>query len=172
MPVLEGHGIRLRPHVEEDAEPLALGLNNINVLNNLGHTVPRPYTLEHARDWIAKSKEIPANEVRLTIEADGIAVGGIHLRPVEMWSPHTFEIGYWISETHWGRGIATQAAGLITAYGFEQQKAERMQAYVFGWNDGSRRVLEKNGYSLEGRLRRAVHMDGRFGDIFVYGRLP
>ena len=171
MPTLTGDGVCLRPYLDEDAAPLAAGLNNVNVWRNLGHSVPYPYTVEHAVDWINKSRDIPANELRLTIEFEGAAVGGIGLRPVELWSPYTFEMGYWLAEPHWGRGIATRAAGLVTAYAFEQGGAERMQALVFDWNPGSRRVLEKNGYTLEGRLRRAVRKDGRWGDLLVYGRL-
>jgi len=171
MPTLTGDGVCLRPYLDEDAAPLAHGLNNIKVWRNLGHMVPFPYTVEHAQDWIAKSRDIPANELRLTIEVGGEAVGGIGLRPVELWSPHTFEIGYWLGEPHWGKGIATRAAGLITAYAFEHAKAERVQALIFDWNPGSCRVAEKNGFTLEGRLRRAVHKDNRWGDLLIYGRL-
>lgn len=171
MPVLTGNRIVLRPYLDEDAEPLARGLNNLNVSRNIGNMVPYPYTVENARDWIAKSKSLQTGELRFTIEVEGAPAGGIDLRPVPAWSPHTFELGYWLAEPYWGRGVVTQAAGLLTGYAFEHAKAERMQAFVFSWNPGSCRVIEKNGYTLEGTLRRAVHKDGRWGDLLAYGRL-
>ena len=97
--------------------------------------------------------------------------GGTGIFPKRMWSPYTFEMGYWLAEPYWGRGIATRAVGLVVAHAFAALDAEREQAYVYEWTPASRRVLEKNGFACEGRLRRAVCRDGRYGDVWVYGRV-
>ena len=78
---------------------------------------------------------------------------------------------FWLAEAQWGRGIVSAAVALVVAHAFDAMGAERVQAYVYDWNPASRRVLEKNGFEQEGRLRRAVYKDGRWGDCWVYGRL-
>ena len=83
----------------------------------------------------------------------------------------TAEIGYWLGEPFWGRGIATTALKETTAYAFAHFEIERLQAHVFEWNPASARVLEKAGYTLEGRQRRHVFKDGRIGDALLYARL-
>lgn len=171
MPELQGTQFTLRPYRETDAEALARAADNRNVWRTLGHAFPHPYTLETARAWIASCQARPDTDVRLTIDIGGESSGGVGIHNVALWSPYTFEIGYWLAEQHWGRGIVTEAAGLIVQFGFEQLGAHRIQAYVFDWNPASARVLEKNGFELEGRLRGAVHKDGRTGDCLAYGRL-
>lgn len=171
MPVLIGDSFVLRPFREGDAETLPRAANNPKVWRNLGHAFPHPYTREAAEKWIADCASATENNPRMAIEIDGLACGGIGLHPVALWSPYTFEMGYWLGEEHWGRGVMTRAVSLVVAHAFAHLEAERVQAYVFEWNPGSRRVLEKNGFELEGRLRRAVHKDGRWGDCLAYGRL-
>ena len=168
---LKATGFTLRPFRDSDAEPLARVANNRNVWRTLGHAFPHPYTLECAHKWIASCLDRPPTDVRLAIDIDGAPCGGVGIHNVHLWSPYTYEIGYWLAEAFWGRGIMTEAAGLITRYGFEQLGAHRVQAYVFDWNPASARVIEKNGFTLEGRLRGAVHKDGQTGDCLAYGRL-
>lgn len=171
MPVLQGNGFCLRPYRDGDAEALARAADNPSIARNLQAGFPNPYTLADAETWIASCLAAPSDEVRLAIEVDGVVAGAIGLNPRPLWSPYTFEMGYWLSEAHWGRGIVSAAVGLLVAHAFEAMSAERVQAFVYEWNPASRRVLEKNGFALEGRLRRAVHRDGRWGDCWVYGRL-
>jgi RimJ/RimL family protein N-acetyltransferase len=83
----------------------------------------------------------------------------------------TAEIGYWVGEPFWGRGIATVAVERATAYGFAALSLERIEAPVFDGNLASARVLEKAGYSFEGRLRRSVFKDGRLLDSYLYARV-
>ncbi len=171
MLVLNGDGFCLRPYREGDAEALSRAADNVNVWRNLGHGFPHPYTREDAEKWIVQCAEAPENDLRLAIEINGATCGGIGIHPVALWSPYTFEMGYWLAEAHWGRGVVTRAVSLLVEHAFAHLRAERVQAYVFDWNPGSRRVLEKNGFEQEGRLRRAVHKDGRWGDCLAYGRL-
>ncbi len=102
------------------------------------------------------------------IEVEGEAAGSIGLELGEDVARRSAEIGYWLGEAHWGRGIATEAVRTVTAYGFEQLDLVRIFANVFAWNPASMRVLEQAGYVLEGRLRSAVTKDGETIDQLAY----
>lgn len=171
MTVLIGEGFKLRPFRAGDEESLARAGDNPNVARNLVSLFPSPYTLEAAAAWIASCASPPPGENRFAIEVDGAVQGGIGLHQRSLWSPYTYELGYWLGEPLWGRGLMTRAVTLVVSFGFEQLGAQRIQSYVYDWNPGSCRVLEKNGFELEGRLRRAVCRDGRWGDCLAYGLL-
>jgi len=171
MPVLKGEGFVLRPYREGDEEALSRAANNPAIARNMVSTFPSPYTLKDAEMWIASCLVAPEGETRLAVDIDGAVHGGIGIYPRPLWSPYTFEMGYWLAESQWGRGLMTKAVALVIAHAFDRLSAERVQSFVYDWNPGSRRVLEKNGFQAEGRLRRAVHKDGRFGDCWAYGRL-
>src|SRR5439155_1050682 len=95
------------------------------------------------------------------IVVDGSGVGGIAAEPGEGERRRSAEVGYWLGEPFWGRGIATEALRAVTDYAFATFDVIRLEAGVFGWNPASARVLEKVGYTLEGRMRQAVGMAGR-----------
>jgi RimJ/RimL family protein N-acetyltransferase len=78
------------------------------------------------------------------------------------------EIGYWLGEEFWGRGIVTEALRAMTDYAFATWDLCRISAGVFEWNPGSMRVLEKAGYELEARCRSAVTRDGETIDELIY----
>jgi RimJ/RimL family protein N-acetyltransferase len=102
------------------------------------------------------------------IEVDGEASGGIGLvrgRDIELRSA---EIGYWLGEGYWGRGIATAAVRAITARAFEETDLCRLYGWVFAWNPASMRVLENAGYHREGTLIRSAIKDGFLIDRVMY----
>ena len=77
-------------------------------------------------------------------------------------------MGYWLGEPHWGKGIATKAVHALTQYAFAHFDIVRIYAGVFEWNRASARVLEKAGYTYEGRLRKSVTKDGKTIDQLMY----
>jgi RimJ/RimL family protein N-acetyltransferase len=106
-------------------------------------------------------------EAAFAIAVSGEAVGGIGfvLQPdVERVSA---EIGYWLGEPFWGRGIVTEALVAVTRYALETRGLTRVFAVPFATNAASCRVLEKAGYTLEGRLRRSAIKDGAIIDQFA-----
>lgn len=166
---IRGDRITLRAYRPGDVDALVQYADNRKVWRNLEDTFPSPYTRANAEEWVA----FAASRAPLTaaIEYNGEAVGGIGYERLSGVFRCTAKIGYWLGEPFWGRGIATEALRLATAYAFEQDDLIRLQAWVYEWNPASARVLEKAGYILEGRMRRAVIKDDRNIDAFMYARV-
>ena len=160
----------LRPWRKGDEASLARYANNRNVSGNLKDRFPFPYTAADAREWIEHAGgQRPA--CNFAIVVDGEAVGGIGVEMGQDVFQRSAEIGYWLGEPFWGRGIASEALRAVTEYAFATFDIIRLEAGVFSWNPASARVLEKAGYTLEGRARQAVVKDGRVGDRLLYGLL-
>jgi len=152
---------------ESDAESIARHANNRKVWRNLRDAFPHPYRLDDARQYIEMVMARDP-ETGFCIEVDGEAAGSIsyHIRSdVERYSA---EIGYFLGEEHWGKGIMTGALIAVTRHAFENHQLNRIYAMPYEWNPASTRVLEKSGYVLEGRLSRAVCKDGQVIDQLLY----
>ncbi len=160
----------LRPWKIEDALALVEAANNRNVWITLRDRMPHPYTLADAEDYL-QQRTRDSSGLSLCIEIAGRAAGGIGLRPGEDVSRLTAELGYWLAEPFWHRGIITAAVRAVVPYGFKRFPLNRIEAYVFANNPASARVLEKAGFTFEGRLRRSVIKDGQILDSLVYARL-
>ena len=158
----------LRPWRPGDEPSLERYANNRNVSRNLRDRFPYPYTATDAKEWIAFAAALTPPVQHFAIVVDGNAAGGISVEPGEGERRRSAEVGYWLGEPLWGRGIATTALRAITEYGFETFDVCRLEAGVFAWNPASARVLEKAGYTLEGRARLAVIKDGQMTDRLLY----
>jgi ribosomal-protein-alanine N-acetyltransferase len=163
--------IEIRPWQRGDEEVLPRVANNRAIWRNISNRFPYPYGRQEALDWIAIANREPENAQHFAIEMKGAVVGGVGFEREQDLSTLTAEIGYWIGEPFWGRGIATLALTSATQLAFRDFDFVRLQAGVLEWNPASCRVLEKVGYSLEGRLRSHVYKDGETCDQFVYGLL-
>lgn len=155
----------------DDAEPLARYANNRKIWRNLRDSFPHPYTRDDADDWVTiASAQQP--ETHFAIVVDGEAVGGIGLEFKGDVYRRSVELGYWLGEPYWGRGIATEAVGALTTWAFDALPFVRIYACVFSTNIGSVKVLEKAGYMREARLHNAVYKEGQVLDEFVYATWP
>jgi RimJ/RimL family protein N-acetyltransferase len=160
----------LRPWRRGDEPSLARHANNRSVWRNLRDAFPHPYTIGDASAWIASNLDV--HPVRnFAIEIGGEAAGSIGVTPFADVHARCAEIGYWISEDFWGRGIATDAVRAATGYAFRTLGVVRVQAAVFAWNEPSMRVLEKCGYAREGVLAKSVFKDGELIDSVLYAIL-
>ena len=166
MPLALSRG-SLRPWRRGDEPSLVRYANNRNIWRNLRDRFPHPYTAADADAWITKA-EAEAPVTSHAIVVDGETVGGVGVDLGTDVRRRSAEIGYWLGEPFWGRGIATEALGAMTEYAFAHFDICRLEAGVFEWNPASARVLEKNGYVLEGRARLGVVKDGRLGDRLLY----
>ena len=164
-------GLLFRTWRSTDVEALCKHANNRAVWRGLLDRFPHPYTRTDAERWIALNHATLTAPQNFAIELDGEAIGGVGLDRRQDVFAGTAEIGYWVSEAFWGRGVATAAAAFISDYAFGSFPIERLQAGVFDGNRASVRVLEKVGFLLEGRLRRAVKKDGEFTDLLMFARL-
>ena len=151
----------------DDASSLSRHANNRSIWLNLRDAFPHPYAKKDARAFLTTIAD-RTPETMFAIAVDGEAVGGIGfvLHPdVERVSA---EIGYWLAEPFWGRGIVTEALAAVTAYAIRTHGLTRIYAVPFAWNAASCRVLEKAGYVLEGRLRKSAIKDGKLTDQLQY----
>ena len=146
-----------------DVDSLVGHANNRKIWINLRDAFPHPYTMRDGREYIRASRQrVPETTFAIAVGDEAIGGVGFVLRPdVERVSA---EIGYWLGEPFWGRGIATDALSAVTAYAIEQHQLTRIFAVPFAWNAPSCRVLEKAGYVLEARLRRSAIKDGMMTD--------
>jgi [ribosomal protein S5]-alanine N-acetyltransferase len=163
--------ITFRRWMRGDIGALVRYANNRNVWITLRDRIPYPYTEADAEAWIAFNDQQGEPVHNFAIDLKGEAIGAIGFEPMSDVHRLTAEIGYWIGEPFWGRGIATAALERATAHGFATLGLERIQAMVFGGNLASARVLEKAGYTFEGRLRRSIIKDGKMLDSYMYARL-
>jgi RimJ/RimL family protein N-acetyltransferase len=141
--------------------------NNRKIWMNLRDRFPYPYTRRDGRAFITAVR-VRAPETLFAIAVDGRAVGGIGFVLHEDVERVSAEIGYWLGEAFWGRGIVTEALNATTKYAIEQYALTRIYAVPFAWNAASLRVLEKAGYVLEGRLQRSAIKDGVVTDQLQY----
>jgi RimJ/RimL family protein N-acetyltransferase len=157
----------LRAWRRGDESSLVRHANNRNVWLNLRDRFPHPYTAADAEAWIGTaSAESPVANFAIVLADE--AVGGIGLTPGTDIFRHSAEIGYWLGEPFWGRGIATEALRAVTQYAIKTHGLTRIFAVPFASNQASCRVLEKAGYVLEGRLRRSAIKDGLITDQVQY----
>ena len=151
----------------QDRDSIVRHANNRNVWINLRDLFPHPYTLNDARRWL-DSVVGAEPETNFAIAVADQAVGGIGFTLQHDVEYRSAEIGYWVSEEYWGRGLATESLKVVTDYAFENFELCRLFAHVFEWNPRSARVLEKAGYQFEGRMKKSVTKDGKTIDQLMY----
>ncbi len=161
---------QIRSYEINDQIALIKYANNDKISKNLRDSFPYPYTEKEALAWItAATNQNP--ELNFAIANSDELIGGIGL----MFQPDVYrfsaEIGYWLAEPFWGKGIASLTLVALSKYAFEQYQLNRIFAGVFQGNRASMRVLEKSGFKLEGRLRKSVYKENRFKDQLMYSIL-
>jgi RimJ/RimL family protein N-acetyltransferase len=133
-------------------------------------SVSSPYTIEDAEHWVRHCvRALPATE--FAIEVEGEASGGIGVVLCDDVERISAELGFWLGETVWGRGVMTDAVSAFVPWAFDRFNLQRIYAHVFEHNPASARVLEKAGFSREARLRRAVIKEGQILDEWLYARV-
>ena len=163
----------LRPWRREDAAAVAQYANNEKIARNLRDVFPYPYTLADAESFVDSCLGADGScQLFRAIEVEGRAAGSIALcRGGDVYTLAA-ELGYWLAEDFWGQGIMAQAVRQICAEGFARWGGlVRIHAESFAHNAGSRRVLEKAGFTLEGIMRQSIVKGGRVGDSCMYALL-
>ncbi len=161
--------IKIRSWKSEDAKALARALNNKKVLDNLRDGIPFPYTESDANDFISNMIAADKNKTfAWAITADDITIGSIGVFRGENVHRLTAEMGYYIAEGYWGRGIATEAIRQASDYIFENTDIIRIYADPYEFNSASCRALEKAGFKYEGTLRKNAIKNGCVIDMKMY----
>lgn len=160
----------IRPWLSSDLESLVRQANNRNIWLRLRDTFPHPYTTADGQWWLdhAMSQQPARN---FAIEVDGSAVGAIGYEVGKDIESCQAEVGYWLGEPYWGRGIATKAIVALTEHAFTTTELIRLFATPFCDNLASRRALVKAGWQLEGTLRHSAIKDGKVMDRALYVKL-
>lgn len=161
--------LRLSAIHERDKTAFVAALNDKEIYD---HTlrIPYPYTEADAEAFIDRANAAtahrghPVHFAIRNVQDQLIGVCGFD----DLSYGHRAEIGYWLARPHWGRGVMTDVIRSVCALAFEQWALVRITAHVFDFNLRSARVLEKNNFVCEGRLKKCCHKDGRFIDAKLY----
>lgn len=162
----------LREWRQSDAADVVRYANNDKIARNLRDVFPHPYTLADAENFINSCLEADETcQLFRAITVDGHAVGSVGLLLGRDVYQKNAELGYWLAEDFWGRGIMTQTVRQICREGFSRWDIQRIYAEPFAYNIASRRVLEKAGFTLEGIMRQGVFKRGQVCDSCMYALL-
>lgn len=150
-----------------DEASLVKYANNYDIWRNVRDVFPYPYTYADAQDWIHLCEKEKQPTV-FAIEVEGEAVGGIGIVLGKDIYRCNAEIGYWLGQPFWGKGIMTQAVIEVTAYAFRQFPVQRIFAGIFDYNLASMKVLQKAGYEREAILKKSLCKEQNLYDEYIY----
>ena len=163
---------RIRKWELSDAKDLAVALSNKKVQDNLRDGLPYPYTEQDGKEFISAMLSADESETfAFAITVDNMVIGSIGIFRQGNIHRQTAELGYYIAEEYWGKGIMTEAVKQICKYVFAKSDIIRIYAEPFAYNIASCRVLEKAGFQYEGTLRSNAVKNGRVIDMKMYSLL-
>ena len=159
--------ILLRPWHIDDLEALVNIANNPNIAKYMADVFPYPYTHEKGKSFIEfATTNATACIFAITIDDKPIGSIGLHLQSDILRK--NAEIGYWLAEDNWGKGIVVDAINQIVKYGFENLDIIRIFARIYGTNIPSQKVVEKCGFKLEGKYDKTIFKNNEFLDELIY----
>ncbi|WP_101925143.1 MULTISPECIES: GNAT family N-acetyltransferase [Luteimonas] len=166
---LDGDGFVLRRWRTGDLDALLRHANDPAVVRGLSHRFPTPYTRADGEAFLT-GHVVDFGDPLFAIEIDGAACGGIGARSGVGERAQSAELGYWLGQVYWGRGLMTRAVRLYADWVLDALRLHRLQATVLAFNTGSARVLQKTGFIEEGCMRHAVVKDGQVHDLRLFAR--
>jgi RimJ/RimL family protein N-acetyltransferase len=168
--LLELGDMKVRSWHRDDLKALLRHANNPKIAANLRDQFPHPYTRSDGIDYLeyAQTQE---PQCSFAIEYSGEAVGGVGFQIGRDIARISAEMGYWLSEEYWGRGIATRAVTAMSDWAFDNYKLTRVFAMAFAHNAASIRVLEKSGFEREGVMRRSAIKQGEVLDQILFAKV-
>ncbi len=173
IPVLAGSAITLRQLRLADTESIQTQANDRRVTRFM-QTLPYPYTLQHARSWINRSRRLNRKREALHLgivpNESEAAIGGIGLLNIHPRNKNA-ELGYWLGKKYWRRGYTEEAVQLILRLAFKELRLHRVYAVVAEPNIASVKLLEKCGFTQEGTWRQACRLGNRWYGVFAFGIL-
>ena len=164
---IERNGYLLREWRLSDAESLADNISNKKIWDNVRDGLPYPYTVTDAEAYISFTRQQPCL-LDFAIVVAGKAVGGVGISPRTDVERVSAEVGYWLGERYWGRGIVSDAVKAVAEYTFANTDILRLFASVYEYNHASMRVLEKAGFTRLAILHKAAIKNGTIVDMPYY----
>ncbi len=161
---------RIRDWEDSDAPSIAKYANNRKIWKNLRDGFPHPYNISDAENFLSLA-QLQEPRTYFAIASSEEAIGGIGLGIGTDVHRFTAELGFWLAEPFWNKGIMTQAVICFTEYAFERFKLYRIYAEPYVTNPASTHVLEKASYIFEGTLKSNVFKDGKVLDQHLYARV-
>ena len=163
---------KIRKWMLSDVADLTAAISNKKVQDNLRDGIPYPYTEQDGVDFISAMLSADENDTfAFAITVDEKVIGSIGVYRQENIHRQTAELGYYIAEEYWGKGIMTEAIKQICQYVFQKSDILRIYAEPFAYNEASCRVLEKAGFQYEGTLRNNAVKNGKVIDMKMYSIL-
>lgn len=161
--------VELRKWKPSDASDLAKIISNKKIQDNLRDGIPYPYTQTDAEFFINEMLNAAPDKIYpFAITANGELAGSIAVYRQDNIHFRTGELGYYIGERFWGKGIGTAAVKQICEFIFENTDIIRIFAEPFSYNKASCRVLEKSGFNYEGTLYSNAFKNDRITDMKMY----
>ena len=158
---------RLREWKLTDIASLVKYINNEKIWNNVRDGLRYPYTMLVGDMFFRMVQAEPFVQIFAIVVA-GVAVGGVGIVPLTDVERFSAEVGYWLGEDYWGRGITSEAVALLVDYVFRKTEIIRLFASVYEYNPASMKVLEKVGFTRQAILRDAAIKNGRVIDMYYY----
>ena len=163
---------KIRKWELSDATDLSVALSNKKIQDNLRDGLPYPYTEQNAAEYISSMISADENETfAFAVTVDNKVIGSIGVFRQGNIHRRTAELGYYIAEEYWGKGVMTEAVRQICEYVFDKSDIIRIYAEPFAHNTASCRVLEKAGFQYEGTLRKNAVKNGKVIDMKMYSLL-
>jgi len=163
---------KIRKWELSDARGLATVLSNKKIQDNLRDGLPYPYTEQDGKEFISSMLAADENDTfAFAITINGKVIGSIGAFRQTNIHNKTAELGYYLAEEYWGKGIMTEAVKQLCDYVFSHTNIIRIYAEPFAYNIGSCRVLEKAGFQYEGTLRSNAFKNGNVLDMKMYSKL-
>ena len=172
-PTLYTPRLVLRPFDEGDAPALFEHAKNPNVTRFTlwDHHKTIADTEMFVRDYArCRYLEKTPEPYAITLRGDPRPVGAVGC----FWASvpnRTMELGYWLAEPFWGKGLTAEACRAVVDSAFFAHQPRRIQARVIAGNVASVRVLEKIGFAFEGTLRASLLRRGAFEDVMMFARV-
>jgi RimJ/RimL family protein N-acetyltransferase len=162
--------LRVRSWRQADLDALVRHANNPKIAGNLRDQFPHPYSRRDGIDYLNYVRDMEV-ETSFAVEYAGGPIGGVGFLLGADIARISAEIGYWLSEIYWGRGLATRVVQGISDWAFDNYKLTRIFAMAFSYNVGSMRVLEKAGFVREGVMRKSAIKNGVVLDQVLYAKV-
>ena len=159
--------IKLRPWKKSDVPFFIKHATNSKISKFMTDRFPQPYTEKDAKMFI-KSANLIQPTTRFAILYNEQVVGSIGIYPQEDINRLNAELGYWLAEEYWGKGIMSEAINYLLKYVFEILPIDRIFARPFPTNLASISILKKNNFVLEATIKNGLIKNGNKMDELIY----